>query len=243
MSTLESTALTNGSHDLSFVSPSNHEEADTRMFLHAKDASNSGLRKVSIRTVDTDVVIIALGMFSKMELNELWISFGTGKNFRVIPIHSLVESLGEIKCSCMPLFHAFTGCDQVSFFGGRGKKGAWNTWNQFDELTASLHSLSDSPSLDIAANCFPTLERFVVLLYDRTNTTNSVNELRKILFSRKGRSLEGIPHQLTHCFNIQSAQFFKVPIAGDNPFVKRKCYLIQMNGAGNSMRMFTVLNG
>ena len=49
------------------------------MLLHAANASQSGMGKVMIRTVDTDVVVIALGMFSLLNLSELWISFGTGK--------------------------------------------------------------------------------------------------------------------------------------------------------------------
>ena len=39
----------------------------------------------------------------------------------------------------------------------------------------------------------PTIERYVNLLYDRTNMLQSVNECRKVLFATKGRSLEGIP--------------------------------------------------
>ena len=41
----------------------NHEEADTCIFLHAKNASDNGIRKLSIVTVDTDVVIVALYHF------------------------------------------------------------------------------------------------------------------------------------------------------------------------------------
>jgi len=97
------------------------------MFLHAKDARNCGMRKVCTRTVDTDVVVIAIGMFFKLSLDQLWLSFGVGKNHRNIAIHSICANLGEEKSSCVPLFHALTGCDQVSFFDGRGKKNAWNT--------------------------------------------------------------------------------------------------------------------
>ena len=41
----------------------NHEEADTCICLHAKNASENGIRKLSIITVDTDVVIVALYHF------------------------------------------------------------------------------------------------------------------------------------------------------------------------------------
>lgn len=192
VSTLKSSAISNR-HDCSFVSPSNHEEADTRMLLHAKDASNCEMRKVCIRTVDTDVLVIAVGMFFKLNLEQLWLSFGVGKNHRYIPVHSICASLGEVKSFCLPLFHALTGCDQVSFFGGKGKKNAWNTWSKFEELTPCLESLSSSPSVEFVDASFPVIERFVVLLYDRTSTDQEVNVLRKHLFASKGRSLENIP--------------------------------------------------
>ena len=39
ISAIGNLAITNGNYDLSFVAPSNQEEADTKMLLHAKDAS------------------------------------------------------------------------------------------------------------------------------------------------------------------------------------------------------------
>jgi len=54
------------------MDPCNHEEADTRMFVHIKDG------------VDTDVVIIALYHFFSLNIEELWIEFGTGKYRRQV---------------------------------------------------------------------------------------------------------------------------------------------------------------
>ena len=42
------------------LSPCTHEEADTRMFLHAADAVQQGDRKILLRTVDTDVLLLAV---------------------------------------------------------------------------------------------------------------------------------------------------------------------------------------
>ena len=192
ITTLNSAAISN-TYDCSSISPSNHEEADTRMFLHARDAGNRGMRSVSIRTVDTDVVAIAVGSFFQLSLDQLWISFGVGKNHRNIPIHSIFEVLGEKKSCCVPLFHAITGCDQVSFFNGRGKKNAWNTWTKFDDFTEVLSLLVTNPSKEALESSFRTIERFIVLLYDRTSQNISVDETRKYLFASKGRSIEGIP--------------------------------------------------
>ena len=54
------------------------------------------------------------------------------RGYRVISAHGI---LGAKKCLALPMFHAFTGCDTVSSFSGRGKKTAWETWNVFPEVT------------------------------------------------------------------------------------------------------------
>ena len=92
--------------------PSNHEEADTRIFLHAKHAADKGHRLVSIRTVDTDVVVIAIYVFRKLQITD---------------------------------------------------------------------------------EDFLSLERYVILIYDRASTLQNVNECCKALFSKKGRSIDALP--------------------------------------------------
>ena len=42
------------------------------------------------------------------------------------------------------------------------------------------------------------LERFVILLYDRTSSHNSVKEARKQLFTQRGRAMDGLPTGCTH---------------------------------------------
>ena len=47
------------------LAPCSQEEADTRLLLHVADAVQKGCKKVTIRTVDTDVVVLAVASFSK----------------------------------------------------------------------------------------------------------------------------------------------------------------------------------
>ena len=42
------------------LAPCYHEEADTRMLLHATDAVQCGYTKILLRTVDTDVLVLAV---------------------------------------------------------------------------------------------------------------------------------------------------------------------------------------
>lgn len=178
--------------DLSNLAPCSHEEADTRLLLHVADAVQKGSRKVCVRTVDTDVVVLALAKFSDINPDELWLAFGTGKHFRYIPIHDVVAEMDHRSCAVLPAFHAFTGCDTVSAFNGRSKKTAWNTWKVFPEVTAAFEELQ-APQGNISISSMSLLERFVVLLYSRTSEILKVNDARRQLFTQKARSLENLP--------------------------------------------------
>ncbi|KAG7160431.1 hypothetical protein Hamer_G001677 [Homarus americanus] len=181
-------------NDTANLTPCNHEEADTRKMVHAADALECGHRRILIRTVDTDVVILAVALANERSevLDELWLTFGTGKNRRYLAAHQIAKALGPEKSRALPVFHAITNCDMVSAFAGHSKKAAWATWNAFPEVTTAFLSLASTPS-ELPDGVLSTLERFIVLLYDRTSTCCDVNVLRKKLFSRKSRSLEDLP--------------------------------------------------
>ena len=124
LTTMANAALTN-------LSPCLHEEADTGLLLHAADAVKKGHRKLCVRPVDTDVVVIAIAMFNQINPDELRLAFGTGSNFYYIPVSEVVSGLDPRNCAVIPVFHAFTGCDTVSSFGGIGKKTACKSWQIF----------------------------------------------------------------------------------------------------------------
>ena len=62
-------------------------------------------------------------------------------------------------------------------------------WEAFPKITDALTRLS-LDSADIADDDLTLIERFVVLLYDRTGSTASVNGARGWLFTKKGRSID-----------------------------------------------------
>ena len=124
--------------ELSNLTPCSQEEPDTRLLLHVADAVAQGKRRVSVRTVDTDVVVLAATFFSQMKLDEMWIAFSTEKNFCFIPIHEIVSSLTPKICSSLLAFHAFTGCDTGSSFGGEEKKQPGKRGKYF--LRSVMHS-------------------------------------------------------------------------------------------------------
>lgn len=177
--------------DMGVLAPCTHEEADTRLMVHALDASSRGHRRIKIRSNDTDVVVLAISVANALPADEVWVTFGTGKNVHNIPAHTIANSLGADKASALPMFHALTGCDTVSFFARRGKKTAWDAWKVFPELTPVLRVLIGAPN-EVTEECMRVLERFVVLLYDRTSSLMSVNEARKELFPKRSK-LDSIP--------------------------------------------------
>ena len=175
------------------LAPCTQEEADTRIFLHVLDAANHGYGKVMIRTVDSDVLVLAIAAVNEAHIDELWVAFATGKSFRYLPAHEIALSLGPRKSNALLFLHAFSGCDTVSSFAGRGKKTAWEIWKIYDEVTPAFYTLASNPDLKSISDQLEVLERFVVLMYDRTSTEMKVNEARKQLFSQKSRSIDGIP--------------------------------------------------
>ncbi len=86
---------------------SNHEEADTRLILHAQHASTMH-SNVTIRSPDTDVFILLLA--HKAEIgSSLFFYTGSGNNRRLINVNEVNEQLGSCICNALIGFHAFTG--------------------------------------------------------------------------------------------------------------------------------------
>lgn len=86
---------------------SNHEEADTRLLLHANHAKDTNER-IIIKSSDTDVFVLSIAMQRSIE-KEIFFMTGTGNNFRLIPIKAIVEETDENLCQCLLGFHAFSG--------------------------------------------------------------------------------------------------------------------------------------
>ena len=94
------------------ITPCSHEEADSRIFVHAKNLAEQGFESIIVKANDTDVVAIAVSVMTSLEemgLHNLWIEFGQGFFFRWIPIHEVVHAIGPQKARAMLYFHAFSG--------------------------------------------------------------------------------------------------------------------------------------
>ena len=194
------------------MDPTNHEEADTRILVHLKDALNNGATTCLVRTVDTDVVVIIVGKLHALLTDnpsaDVWVTFGKGKSFTSIHINEVCNALGEHQSIALPIFHSFTGCDTTSAFWGKGKKSAWEACKSYPDVTKAFLNIARYPHNPVTMESpdFMLLERYTVVLYDRTSSLKSINEARRELFCQKSKTMETIPPTqdalLQHCKRV-----------------------------------------
>ena len=179
------------------ISPCTHEEVDTRILLHARDAVTRGFTSLLLKATDTDVVVVCLSLFEQIGAKCIWIEFGTSRNLRLLPIHEIHKSLGPARCRGLPFFHALTGCDTTTAFVGYGKVSAWNVWEEFEqEYTQVFSRVSFYSSVsDLSEDDIEMLETYVSSIYMKikTFTRIDINDARKKLFLTKGISFDKLP--------------------------------------------------
>ena len=77
------------------MQPCYKEEVDDRLLPHVTEQSGLGFKRLMVVTVNTDVVVIDFYAYWDLEVAEVWIEFGKGKEHRWLPNHSYVEMLGR----------------------------------------------------------------------------------------------------------------------------------------------------
>lgn len=187
--------LSTSETNLDSLDKCSHEEADSRIFVHARHATADGSKSITIKANDTDILVIALSIFPSLQdlgLQQLWVAFGHGQSLRWIGVHDLYNRVGPDKTKGILFFHTFTGCDTVSAFRNKGKNTAWQTWDICPEASPIFAKLSQYPPI-LDDGDLEILEKFVVLMYDRSSTAANVDETRLDMFDRKQRLYEAIP--------------------------------------------------
>lgn len=87
-----------------------------------------------------DIVVFDIARFFSVPLEELWIALAQEQILWHIKIHKIAAALGQRKSEALAFFHAFTGCDTISYFANKGKISAWKTVELFPEITSSFHT-------------------------------------------------------------------------------------------------------
>ena len=94
-----------------------------RMLIHLQGALENGATTCLVRTVDTDVIVIIVGKLHYLREQhpaaDVWIAFGTGRNFRYLHINAICNALGREKAIALPIFHS--ALLQLLPFWGKGR--------------------------------------------------------------------------------------------------------------------------
>lgn len=106
---------------------SNQEEADTRLVLHTCAVANTGAKVIVVCSPDTDVLLLLLYYWPKIN-TEVYFLTGKGGKYttvtRYIPVHTLYDCLTKLQHSLLLPLYCITGCDTVSaFFRQRQEEG------------------------------------------------------------------------------------------------------------------------
>ena len=160
---------------------SDQEEADTKIFLHAKHASNEGCEELLIVSEDTDVHVLGIS-FSTEIAATIFQKRGTKNRSRIINLSFLNDVLSPNVALSLPGLHAFTGCDSVSAFSGKGKLAALKLVKGSEEYQETFKQLGES--LNLTEEVETTLEKFVCQMYGGGKTAD-VSDLRYLIFCAK----------------------------------------------------------
>ena len=171
---------------------SDHEEADSRMFLNIAFAKQElGVKRVILWSLDSDVAAMCPLYFITLGLEEFYFKTGKEHKKRYIPIHSVVDELGNDVCMMLPIIHAASGSDSTSSFCGLGKKKWLKAINDHPELVDKLMDLGSD------ATCVSdgTGLAFTSLLSKMYcgNVRESLDVVRYELFSKKNKRNEKLP--------------------------------------------------
>lgn len=170
---------------------SDQEEADTKIILHALDASANGATEIRIYSPDTDVFVLSLRRFPDLCPNTTFIT-GKGQRHREIKLQPIVDALGPLKTAALPAFHALTGADNTGSFANRGKVLCWKAYIEASNNTIHALSILGTDNLPSAVTV-AAVEKLVCHFFLPNTESDTVKELRWWLFRKKQARSERLP--------------------------------------------------
>ena len=88
-------------------------------------------------------------------------------SFIFYDIGKVIAFLGPDIWKALPIYNAFTGCDIISSFYGKGRCKAWDTWmaSEHKNTYTDLFSRLGNKPQPVSDSDLDVIERFVVELY------------------------------------------------------------------------------
>lgn len=161
------------------------------MLLHAIDAKERVASSITIKSHDTDVLVLALWAYKRLcPVSSLVV--GTGGKRRTVALGPLYREVGEDLANALHGFHAFTGCDQTGTICGKAKVSCWKSLKK-SELPVQNAFSNLGSSEDISDDTYKMLEHYICQLYVFSTPLSSVKEVRWFLFSTKQCTDEQLP--------------------------------------------------
>ena len=158
------------------------EEADTKIALHALDATANGATEIRMHSLDTDVFILSLRRYSVLCKNTGFVT-GKGKNHCEIKLQQTVRALGLSKTTALPTFHALTGADNKGSFSNKGKPTCWSVFKVSEYVIRALSQLGTSDLL--RSETQEAVEKLVYQFFLPKTNISTVKALRWWLFTKK----------------------------------------------------------
>ena len=168
---------------------SNHEEAGTRMILHAKHVQGPYI----IHADDTDELVLLVS--HNNTLCAAYIKAGRGSKSRIINIKSVRDQITkDLQPGTSPQdflksligLHTLTNCDSVSAFAGKGKSNAFKMLIKSGKYVRVFMNIGIS--WNVSTELFSVIEEFVCDLYG--TKIRNVNLLCYQMYCAKGGKIE-----------------------------------------------------
>ena len=98
------------------------------------DVACKGHKIAYIRSVDSDITVLALYHYVPSGLEKLFVGYGTGSKFRVILIHDCHQSLGQFRSEALLLFWKKNRLEYVGEF----RNWIDRNFDKFDQWSKSM---------------------------------------------------------------------------------------------------------
>ena len=163
------------------------EEADTRIIFHLKHASDQGFKLIKVESPDTDVELLLISFANKFS-SEIHFRSGSINRPCLIDIKRIANNLSESVLNAILGFHAFTGCDSVEAFVGKGKKQPYKLMLKCSKHADVLGKLGTSLMANDIDMLLPDVMSFVSAIYGHPHITDLSHLRYHMLATRQSPS-------------------------------------------------------
>ena len=155
-----------------------HAEVDTRIVMHVINCLQNGIKHVTVRSNDTDVVVLLVAYYPEFAIYScdayITAMCGVGKKVEYLSIKNVALHIGFERCRELLFFHALTGSDFTSSFFQIGKCKWWDAWIFNGNISKTFTELSTYPD-SVSPEHIKDIEKFVISVYDPNLNGDSID--------------------------------------------------------------------